>query len=155
MSFSVSHWSGRLGNNIQQIANCIMAAEKYKCTFRQKLDHDIIPKYDVNFEGLYASDWSGEGRYYSWQPLVHCEKGILEGGNETGLDVDYIFANMQRVCRDHIAPNLILPQKQTIGEDLPEGFQTSEFLLEKGFVDHIVSRDKMKFKISSLIDFLS
>ena len=45
--------------------------------------------------------------------------------------------------------------KQTIGEDLPKGFQTSEFLLEKGFVDHIVSRDKMKFKISSLIDFLS
>ncbi len=38
MTFSVSHWSGRLGNNIQQIANCIMAAEKYKCTFRQKLD---------------------------------------------------------------------------------------------------------------------
>ena len=117
MTFSVSHWSGRLGNNIQQIANCIMAAEKYKSTFRQKLDHDIISKYDVNFEELLASDWSGEGRYYSWQPLVHCEKGILEGGNETGLDVDYIFANMQRICRDHIAPNLILPQKQTLGED--------------------------------------
>ena len=117
MTFSVSHWSGRLGNNIQQVANCIMAAEKYKSSFRQKLDHDIISKYQVNFEGLYASDWSGEGRYYSWQPLVHCEKGILEGGNETGLDVDYIFANMQRICRDHIAPNLILPQKQTIGED--------------------------------------
>ena len=45
--------------------------------------------------------------------------------------------------------------KDTTGKDLPEGFQTSEFLLEKGFVDHIVSRDKMKFKISSLIDFLS
>ena len=117
MTFSVSHWSGRLGNNIQQVANCIMAAEKYKSSFRQKLDHDIISKYQVNFEGLYASDWSGEGRYYSWEPLVHCEKGILEGGNETGLDVDYIFANMQRICRDHIAPNLILPQKQTIGED--------------------------------------
>ena len=57
MTFSVSHWSGRLGNNIQQIANCIMAAEKYKSTFRQKLDHDIISKYDVNFEKLLASDW--------------------------------------------------------------------------------------------------
>jgi acetyl-CoA carboxylase carboxyl transferase subunit beta len=45
--------------------------------------------------------------------------------------------------------------KQTIGEDLPEGFQTSEFLLEKGFVDHIVSRDEMKNKISNIIDFLS
>ena len=42
-----------------------MAAEKYKCTFRQKLDHDIIPKYDVNFEGLYASDYSANARYYS------------------------------------------------------------------------------------------
>ena len=45
--------------------------------------------------------------------------------------------------------------KQTIGEDLPEGFQTSEFLLEKGFVDHIVPRSKMKIKLSSLIHFLS
>ena len=117
MTFSVSHWSGRLGNNIQQIANCIMAAEKYKSTFRQKLDHDIISKYDVNFEELLASDWSGEGRYYSWEPLVHCEKSIYEGGNETGLDVEYIYHNMQRICRDYIAPNLKLPQKQTIGDD--------------------------------------
>jgi len=45
--------------------------------------------------------------------------------------------------------------KQTIGEDLPEGFQTSEFLLQKGFVDHIVSRKEMKFKISSIINLLS
>ena len=45
--------------------------------------------------------------------------------------------------------------KQTIGEDLPEGFQTSEFLLEKGFVDHIVPRSKMKTKLSSIIHFLS
>ena len=45
--------------------------------------------------------------------------------------------------------------KQTIGENLPEGFQTSEFLLEKGFIDHIVSRDEMKTKLSSLIDLLS
>ncbi len=34
--------------------------------------------------------------------------------------------------------------KQTIGKDLPEGFQTSEFLLEKGFLDYIVARDKLK-----------
>ena len=117
MTFSVSHWSGRLGNNIQQIANCIMAAEKYKSTFRQKLDHDIISKYDVNFEELLASDWSGEGRYYSWEALTHCEKGIYEGGNETGLGVEYIYRNMRKTCQKHIAPNLKLPQKDTIGDD--------------------------------------
>ena len=117
MTFSVSHWSGRLGNNIQQIANCIMAAEKYKSTFRQKLDHDIISKYDVNFEKLLASDYTGQGRYYSWEPLVHCEKGIYEGGNETGLEVEHIYSNMHSVCKEYIAPNLKLPQKDTIGDD--------------------------------------
>jgi len=45
--------------------------------------------------------------------------------------------------------------KQTIGQDLPEGFQRSEFLLEKGFVDHIVHRNEMKEKISTLISLLN
>ena len=43
--------------------------------------------------------------------------------------------------------------KQTIGEDLPEGFQRAEFLLEKGFLDHIVHRKELKQKLSFLIDF--
>ncbi|SFM71984.1 acetyl-CoA carboxylase carboxyl transferase subunit beta [Algoriella xinjiangensis] len=44
--------------------------------------------------------------------------------------------------------------KETIGRDLPEGFQTSEFLLEKGFVDMIVHRKKMKDKIKEVADML-
>ncbi len=42
--------------------------------------------------------------------------------------------------------------KETIGKDLPEGFQKSEFLLEKGFLDFIVERKNLKNKIN---DFLS
>jgi len=45
--------------------------------------------------------------------------------------------------------------KQTIGRDLPEGFQRSEFLLEHGFVDMIVHRKEMKKKISSLLELVS
>ncbi len=45
--------------------------------------------------------------------------------------------------------------KETIGEDLPEGFQRSEFLLEKGFIDHIVSRDEIKDTISDLFAFFN
>lgn len=41
--------------------------------------------------------------------------------------------------------------RQTIGRDLPEGFQTSEYLLEHGFLDFIVPRTKMKSKISQLL----
>ena len=45
--------------------------------------------------------------------------------------------------------------KQTIGQDLPEGFQRSEFLLEKGFIDQIVSRKEMKDRLYQIIDILS
>ena len=45
--------------------------------------------------------------------------------------------------------------KQTIGEDLPEGFQRAEFLKEKGFIDHIVSRSEMKEKLTKFITLLS
>jgi acetyl-CoA carboxylase carboxyl transferase subunit beta len=41
--------------------------------------------------------------------------------------------------------------KETIGKDLPEGFQTSEFLLEHGFLDLIVERKKLKAKISQIL----
>jgi len=43
--------------------------------------------------------------------------------------------------------------KQTIGEDLPEGFQRSEFLQEKGFIDMIVSRSQLKKRITEIIEF--
>ncbi|SVC45054.1 uncharacterized protein METZ01_LOCUS297908, partial [marine metagenome] len=45
--------------------------------------------------------------------------------------------------------------KETIGEDLPEGFQRSEFLLEKGFIDNIVSRNKIKNTLSDLFLFFN
>ena len=41
--------------------------------------------------------------------------------------------------------------KETIGKDLPEGFQTSEFLLEKGFLDFIVDRRELKEKLEQII----
>lgn len=41
--------------------------------------------------------------------------------------------------------------KQTIGEELPEGFQTAEFLLEHGFIDKIVERKDLKDTIHDLI----
>jgi acetyl-CoA carboxylase carboxyl transferase subunit beta len=44
--------------------------------------------------------------------------------------------------------------KQTIGQDLPKGFQRSEFLLEKGFIDHIIDRKNMKEKLSTIINLL-
>jgi acetyl-CoA carboxylase carboxyl transferase subunit beta len=41
--------------------------------------------------------------------------------------------------------------KQTVGVDLPEGFQRSEFLLEHGLIDMIVNREDMKNTIADLM----
>ena len=41
--------------------------------------------------------------------------------------------------------------KETIGKDLPKGFQTSEFVLEHGFLDKIVSRTELKEKLAQLL----
>jgi acetyl-CoA carboxylase carboxyl transferase subunit beta len=44
--------------------------------------------------------------------------------------------------------------KDTTGKDLPEGFQTSEFLLEHGFLDFIAPRKELKDKINLYIDLI-
>jgi acetyl-CoA carboxylase carboxyl transferase subunit beta len=44
--------------------------------------------------------------------------------------------------------------KETIKKDLPEGFQRSEFLLEKGFVDFIINRNELKQKLSNVLYLL-
>lgn len=43
--------------------------------------------------------------------------------------------------------------KETIGKDLPEGFQTSEFVLEHGFLDFIVHRKDLKAKVAQALGF--
>ncbi len=43
--------------------------------------------------------------------------------------------------------------KQTIGQDLPEGFQTSEFMLKHGFIDAIFTRKEMKEKLVIMLKF--
>ncbi len=45
--------------------------------------------------------------------------------------------------------------RETIGRDLPEGFQKSEFLLDNGFLDGIVHRKDLKEKLVSMVDYLT
>ena len=45
--------------------------------------------------------------------------------------------------------------KQTLGQDLPEGFQTAEFLLDHGMVDCVVHRHQMKQTVGQLLRHMS
>ncbi len=44
--------------------------------------------------------------------------------------------------------------RETIGKDLPKGFQSAEFLLEHGFIDFIVNRNELKNTITTLLRML-
>ncbi len=44
--------------------------------------------------------------------------------------------------------------QQTIGQDLPEGFQSTEFFLEKGFVDKIVNRRELRSTVLRLLQYM-
>ena len=44
--------------------------------------------------------------------------------------------------------------QQTIGQELPPGFQSSEFFLEHGFLDKIVERKDLKKTVSLLLEYL-
>lgn len=45
--------------------------------------------------------------------------------------------------------------QQTIGQRLPKGFQSAEFLLEHGFIDKVIPRNDLKEIISALIEYLT
>ncbi len=44
--------------------------------------------------------------------------------------------------------------RETMGQDLPEGFQTSEFLKERGFVDLIIDRRQLRDELAHLLDLI-
>lgn len=114
MRYSVSHWAGRVGNNIQQTANCLMLAENRKHTFDQKLEHDIIGKFSYNFG---EDGQPVEGKFYNWEPTVHCDNGTLEGGNEIGISKEHVYANIRRVCKNYIRPHLKVPTLEPFDDD--------------------------------------
>lgn len=45
--------------------------------------------------------------------------------------------------------------RDTTGQELPEGFQTAEFLLEHGFLDFITARKELKQKVNQYIDLIT
>lgn len=45
--------------------------------------------------------------------------------------------------------------RETIGKDLPKGFQSSEFVLEHGFLDFIIDRRQLKTRLTTLLNLLN
>ena len=63
----------------------------------------------------------------------------------------FVFAESENTKIMFAGPGVI---KRTIGEDLPNGFQTAGYLLKKGFVDRIIHRKNHREELSNLLSIL-
>ena len=82
---------------------------------------------------------------------------ILTDPTTGGITASFAMLGDLNIGEPHALIGFAGPRvvKETIGTDLPEGFQTSEFVKEHGFLDMIVERKNMKEKLSQLIRIYS
>jgi len=87
------------------------------------------------------------------RPFISVLTNPTTGGTTASFSMlgDVIIAE-PRALIGFAGPRVI---KQTIGQDLPEGFQSSEFVLEHGFLDMIVERGEMKGTLAKLLGVLT
>ena len=92
MTIKISHWYGRLGNNIQQLSNAIYYCKKNKINFSFN-HHPYIKNFQLNF-GI-NSDFSSRFFYYEKnRDFINNEKELNE--------------NRRQICLEHISKNLIV-----------------------------------------------
>jgi acetyl-CoA carboxylase carboxyl transferase subunit beta len=66
------------------------------------------------------------------------------------MQADFILAEPDALI-GNTSPKVIL---ESIGRDLPKGFQRSEYLLEHGFIDHICQRHEIKDQLAAILNLL-
>jgi acetyl-CoA carboxylase carboxyl transferase subunit beta len=81
---------------------------------------------------------------------------LLTDPTTGGVTASFAMLGDLNIAEPHALIGFAGPRviKETIGKDLPEGFQRSEFLQEHGFLDYIVHRKELKTKLSLSLDLL-
>ena len=92
----ISHWYGRLGNNIQQCAIAILVAQEIGGTFKQQLDHDIIENYETTFG---SSSEEQVSKFFYWEGPYR----------EVTLSSGFITRSIRQVCKKFVFPHLRVP----------------------------------------------
>lgn len=101
---TISCWSGRLGNNIQQICNGILYSELHNCGFVSP-DHELIKPVYFNCGSGSSPNSSNVFYYYEGQY------------RSFDIDLNYLFSNIRRVCLEYVRPNFKFDIGKPLGED--------------------------------------
>lgn len=101
---TISSWSGRLGNNIQQICNGILYSELHNCGFISP-EHELIKSVYFNCDSKTSPNSSNVFYYYDGQY------------KSFDINLTYLFSNIRRVCLEYIRPNFKFEIREPLDED--------------------------------------
>ena len=98
----LSHWYGRLGNNIQQCAIGTMIARNQRSTFKS-IDHEIIFPHTTSFG---SSDEKQVSKFFYYEGKY----------KEVDVETSQVYEEMREICKDFVRPHLDVP-KVTVPDD--------------------------------------
>ncbi len=93
---AISHWYGRLGNNIQQCAVGTMAAQLTQSTF-ESIDHDIIEIHKTSFG---QNNQEIRSKWFYWEGPY----------KEVNIEKEFIYENIRQICKTYIRPHIRAPR---------------------------------------------
>ena len=108
MSNYVTHWTGRLGNNLQQVGNALMYSEYTNSTFEQYLDHEVIDKFSVIFGD---NNTNIQHDFFCYGPIQNADNTYSSCPNQY-FNLNYVYTNMQRVLKTYVFSKLKLTSKK-------------------------------------------
>jgi hypothetical protein len=100
---SVSHWYGRLGNNIQQICNGILYSQINGDGF-VSLQHDLIDQVTVNHEG---KTMLRPNRFFHYNTQ----------NKDFDIPIDYLYENIGKVAKQYVVPNFKFSIEKSFDDD--------------------------------------
>jgi len=96
MSYTITHWCGRFGNNIQQISNAIYFCKKNHYKFVSP-PHENIDSFSLDFGSVPAPS----NIYFFYNKSV-----TAQGGPNFQCDLGELNFERKKICEEYILPNL-------------------------------------------------
>lgn len=143
---------GSMGSVVgEKIAKAIDHAIKKKCPFMMISKSGGARMMEAGFSLMQMAKTSAKLTQLAEKKLPYIS--YLTDPTTGGVTASYAMLGDINIAEPNALIGFAGPRviKETIGKDLPEGFQTSEFLLEHGFLDFIVDRRDLRPQLDQII----
>ena len=146
---------GSMGSVVgEKIARAIEKAIALKCPFIMISKSGGARMMEAGFSLMQMAKTSARLTQLADAGLPYIS--LLTDPTTGGVTASFAMLGDLNIAEPHALIGFAGPRvvKETIGKDLPEGFQRSEFVLEHGFLDYIVERKELKEKLALSLNLL-